>query len=832
MSDDPYFLDSLELSGFRAFLEPQLFNFGTKRCLAVFAPNGLGKSSIVDALEFMFSDDGTLERLGLRAINNQAGMTALAHNLAEEKDITPFVRAIFKRGKKKHPEGLRIARGLARTPRPAIADAVNASFTVAPLIRGYSLRHFVEEQKAEERYRNVARWLQLGPLVDVQQSLRLLRRRTKAAAADRDALNRVDIQLKKKSVNAVEVWNEEAVQVYANSILAPLDEALSLKSLDRTDLAFITVKERAETEERQLGLEGRRQVRRTATNLYEEKENPDTGDTCKAGLLPDFAAAIDVLETAEKAEAEERNAAANAVFDDLWKAAEPLFAEGRTALDKCPVCRTPIADSTAGSVEGVRQHIATHRAKLTNYANAKEKLEDASAGVVNIRTELIAGLKSLTPLLPEEHAALENTLAIYLNAVTSWNDGAVPDAAKLKTSLHKLTTTLDTTIAEIEAKQGANTYIKALSKLNELIDLKDERECAVRLLAELEKLSKALNIQAAHISSAIRNKVQALLDTLREPVNEIYRQIQGDSAAPIRLELPSDDDVNQQRLNLVINFAANREGVHPGGYLSDSQIHSLALALRLAAIKRFNFTAPIIALDDIVTSYDANHRRTIAAMLAKEFRDFQLIVMTHDERFFIYLKDQLEDKHWHYRRITRLDPDYGPRFIDHRVTEGMIEARWHAGESAANEMRQAEEEWLLGLCRDFDVKLHIRPVERAYSYERSELAQAVATFLTRKDLTPPLVPGVNNRFLTSLQRGVVENFGSHFQDGPYGEGSIGDEKARWEEFKVFRDIFVCPKCGRTRFKRPNGMKMAVCKKDDCETQFAFKKPDSSASEEI
>jgi hypothetical protein len=158
----------------------------------------------------------------------------------------------------------------------------------------------------------------------------------------------------------------------------------------------------------------------------------------------------------------------------------------------------------------------------------------------------------------------------------------------------------------------------------------------------------------------------------------------------------------------------------------------------------------------------------------------------------------------------------------------MIEARWNDGESAANEMRQAEEEWLLKLWRDFGVNVRIRSVERAYSYERSELAGALAGFLRDQGLTPPVVPGVNNRFLTSLNKGVIENFGSHFQDGPYGDGSKGDEQARWNEFKFFRERFACPKCGGHRFKRPIGMKKAVCAKDGCEAQFEFTTPVTSA----
>jgi hypothetical protein len=211
------------------------------------------------------------------------------------------------------------------------------------------------------------------------------------------------------------------------------------------------------------------------------------------------------------------------------------------------------------------------------------------------------------------------------------------------------------------------------------------------------------------------------------------------------------------------------------------------------------------------------------------FADLQIILVTHDERFFNHLKDQLAGKDWHYTRIIGLDPAYGPRFADHKVTDEMIEARWANGQSAANEMRQAEEEWLLGIARGFGVNVRIRPLEKAYSYERAELASAIGGFLGGIKLSPADVPGVNNRFIASLVKGDVENFGSHFQEGPYGDGSIGDEKTRWEEFKTFRDQFSCPACGRTKFQRPFPLNKPVCAHGGCETPFAFAPPPAAAS---
>jgi hypothetical protein len=245
--------------------------------------------------------------------------------------------------------------------------------------------------------------------------------------------------------------------------------------------------------------------------------------------------------------------------------------------------------------------------------------------------------------------------------------------------------------------------------------------------------------------------------------------------------------------------------------------------VRLAAIKKFNGAAPIIALDDVVTSYDADHRRAFGALLAKMFTDCQIILATHDERFFNHLKDQLAAREWQFTRIIGLDPTFGPRFADHKITDEMIADRWTKGESAANEMRQAEEEWLLGIARGFVVNVRIRPLEKAYSYERSELASAIGGFLSDRALTPADVSGVNNRFIASLIKGDIENFGSHFQEAPYGDGSIGDEQTRWDEFKAFRAQFECV-CGRTKYKRPIGLKNPVCAHEKCETQFALRSP--------
>lgn len=823
MTVAPYLIKKLQMQGFRAYLKAQSFDFSKKNCLAIFAPNGYGKSSIIDAVEFIFSKEGTLDRLGIRAIHNQAGPLALAHNLADDQNITPCVSINFSKGKEEL-DGVRDA-GLGKRIQPAAATTVGACFTVSPIIRGHDLRRFVEKHTPEERYTDIATWLQLGPLVEVQKNLRTLRTQIGAATKDTSVVNRINLQLSKETANAVMSWDVAKVLAHVNTVVvAPLDQNLQLAEMENTDPAFVILSDRTKEEEQQIGLAGLRQIRESAISLYKVEKDAETGDNLIVGAIPIFEAAIIKVSSAAANVAVEHDKAKNAVFSTLWKAAEPLFAEGAAVLNTCPVCATPLDESKAGNALGVRNHLAGHLGELAEYAKAKKAFDEAMMTMTRERSRLVAMLPTLPKLLGDGYEALRMSNSAYLAAVDAWTEGAPPPSGDLTSHIDMLLSDFDKRIADIEAQQGEHTYAKAKVKIERLLEIKQEHTLAKRTGAELNALSLALTTQATFIVAEIRKKVQALLDTLQTPTNDIYRLIQGDEVGQIRLELPPDEEANQQRLNLVIDFAKNRTGVQPAGYLSDSQIHSVALAFRLAAIKCFNSAAPIVALDDIVTSYDADHRRMISSVIASELDHCQVIIATHDERFFNYLKDQLSQDSWQFKRILKLDPKFGPRFADHKVTDDVIQARWNNGESAANEMRQAEEEWLLMTCRNLSASVRIRTLEKAYSYERSELADALAGILNDAKLEPQLVAGVKNRFLSSLQQGLIENFGSHFQDGLYGDGSIGDEKARWAEFKAFQSQFTCPKCHGTSLKRPAGLKKPICSKQGCEAQFEFKAP--------
>ena len=599
---DPTLLHSLTLEGFRAYLQPKTFDLSKKPCLAIFAPNGLGKSSVIDALEFLFSEHGTLERLGQRTLNNQAGPPALVHNGAQAAGIAPMVKFTTITGKMR-AEGSRTAAG---NPRPihAAATAMKDGFVVSPIIRGYTLRTFVEGHSPENRYSDVAGWLQLSPLVEVQKNLRLLRRDVKAAAESATEQARLAGLLRTETAQQVQAWDDDAVLAFINAnVIAPLDPALTLATLAAEDEGYVEVGKRVEAEERRIGLAGLKQIRTSVAALWQKTVPADGGDAKDTGTIAAFNYALIVLTDAKATEAEERDKAAGTVFRSVWKEAERLFAEDSTAPAECPICATAIGDSAAGSVEAIRDLLHAHLEDLQSYNDAKTALDDAVIAATQAHNRLVARLPAMIEHLPDDEGdGFRAALIAYQAGVAGWPEADAPDSGAIVAELEARFAELDHEIEDIEAKQGEHTWVKAKASIDRLLKLQKDVALATSTTEELTALHEALTAQTTLVSAKIREKVQSLLDTLQAPMNDIYKEIQGANAKPIRLELPDEDDTNQQRMHLVIDFAENRPGVAPGGYLSDSQIHSVALALRLAAIKKFNGAAPVVALDDVVTS--------------------------------------------------------------------------------------------------------------------------------------------------------------------------------------------------------------------------------------
>ena len=820
-------IDSFDVQGFRAYLKPQTFSLrkgNRPMSLAIFAPNAKGKSSLVDAFEYYFSEDATLQRLGLRASQTQTGPAALEHVKAREYGITPEVGFSFRRGANKLGDIRRVDSG---KQVPEAAGVLLSATKVPFVIHGYELRGFVEAT-AETRYREIAAWFSLDSLLTIQRNLRNLQRNVKAKADSKTESNERLRDLQRVTSNGVTTWSEPAICDWLNTqVLSKLDPSLGLVDVSESDPAYIVLTQRKDEEEQRIGVA----ALKTLIGQIDTLAMPVAdGDGEQSGLVSKFEHSVSDHALAVERESNERDRASQSVFNDLWSQAHSLFEKGDQDFSSCPVCDTEFGATPHGSRDAVRVNIQAKLDMLTAYRQAESAVRTAQQQLSQDNQTLRTMLDKLSTGLADANFEGDvKPVSDYLVKLKSWETAlTLPNSGFLLQAMVSIRESLTEARERLENQQGENTYAQAKNIADQLIQIRKDLIRIHRTKEELQKLLADLIKQTNEIETAINEHNEELLSKLEQDVDALYKKIQGvpqDEPSLVRLQLAEGNAANQQQVSLVVDYSENRKSVAPSGYLSDSQIHTVALSLRLAAIRKFNSGAPIIVLDDVVTSYDADHRKTIASTLAEEFEGFQILLVTHDEQFFNLLKDHLPETTWLFRRITHIDSSFGPVFSDHRTPDEVIQRKLDDGEPVGEEMRKSQEEWLLTICRDFRVEVVIRPIDQPYQYDRSELANALARFLKSNSLVPPIVPGMSNPFLNSLHRGVVENFASHFSDNPYRSVSSGDELARWKEYQFFRDLFVCSNCGRNRFKRPREISKPVCAK--CENPFEFKVADGT-----
>ena len=815
-------LHGIELAGFRAYLAQQTIELQSKN-LAIFAPNGRGKSSLADAIEFYLAPTTTLPRFGDKAVGNQAGYTAMAHSAAEGAGIKPSVVMNFRAGREafgsaRHPDG--------KMPRTEAGNRVAAQLRVHAVVRGHELRGFVEDTSPDQRYTQVSEWLSLSALTEAQKAIKSLR--DQVATDIKDTGNKVSIErrLARVTGDSVRSWNSVALQTWVRTT--------HLKELGLEELKFEFEPESSLTatlwalvrdDEAKVGLTS---LKQRLAAIQKITAQPDDVSNTSTGSLAKFEAANALVASAAAHERVERANAAESTFHDVWSATEQLLCSDDVAQDACPICNSAWADTPGGSRSITHAFVKASLESLKSYDEARRAHLAAKHSLASCSSELERTLAECSMIFRTVDDRVTQACDAANARIAKWLMGDVlPDMTELTATFGATTSVLAVQIQAAQQKQNDQAPAKALSTFEQLVEIYKELEVDRLQRKQLSHIGVELEKQAAFVGGQIRAHITELLDELRHGTNDIYKAIQGVSAANVRLELPKETDKLQNRLGILVDFAENRRGVAPSGYLSDSQLHSVALALRLAAVRRFNPGFPLLVLDDISTSYDADYRRHLVAALKTHMGDCQLIILTHDERFYTYLREMLPQAEWGFKQINSLDPGHGPRLASHLVKDEEVDKAWTNNKSAANLIRQIEEETLLQWAQDFEVDIRIRKSNRPFDYGRAELASAIARYFKDVGIKPPRVEGVFNPFLDSIVAGNVENFGSHFQDGPWGDVSLGDEKARWKEFKAFRSALCCPQCQGTRFRRPHPHRFAVCARRSCEAQFRFAEPGSA-----
>jgi len=218
----------------------------------------------------------------------------------------------------------------------------------------------------------------------------------------------------------------------------------------------------------------------------------------------------------------------------------------------------------------------------------------------------------------------------------------------------------------------------------------------------------------------------------------------------------------------------------------------------VSCVRTFNRSFPFVFLDDIVSSYDADHRARIVDVVAEELDDFQVFLTTHDERFYTMLKTRLASKGWQFDRVTGWVFEEGPRRETASPEPDVINKLIQAGEpfTAGNAVRRYMEEWLDEMCAEYEAHTVHKRGPKEYDHTLFDYWDPFVTRLKKIKGSFSAQRIEIQECYDRLKSHPLINYYSHAQANPYRWASMGDVSYVWDEFTKFQRLFHCHGCAR------------------------------------
>ena len=127
--------------------------------------------------------------------------------------------------------------------------------------------------------------------------------------------------------------------------------------------------------------------------------------------------------------------------------------------------------------------------------------------------------------------------------------------------------------------------------------------------------------------------LENFIDSFSSKINEYYQYMNPDEPfQEIKIVTMGEED---ELKGITIEYKYNGAWVSPPQkYFSESHLNCFGISFFLASVDAFNDINEFIVLDDVISSFDTNHRKRFAQLLFEKFSERQIILLTHEEEWF------------------------------------------------------------------------------------------------------------------------------------------------------------------------------------------------------
>ena len=350
-----------------------------------------------------------------------------------------------------------------------------------------------------------------------------------------------------------------------------------------------------------------------------------------------------------------------AQLDVLQKTVAFVEKLGDTKQVKCPACGRLI------STDDFQAHVTAERNRLKEIIEIFDTWKAAIGTLCDTAKSLKSNLgkadvKSWRDELASE--ALADNLA-YLDGLNAEALRASCGEDDLKTIEGKL---LPLIAATASASKHAPPDAQALSTAKRTAEagrtvIIGKNQAVV--VARAEALVSFINSLEQGVREQIRLRSQTVINEISADVRKMWATLHpGEAIEDVRLDLPDDA---YKAIDIRLKFYGVEQD-SPRLTLSEGHRNSLGLCIFLAMAKRQAGKDRPLFLDDVVVSLDRNHRGMIRELFEKGFSERQVVVLTHDREWYTELRQQLDAKCWAFKVLLPWEaPQIGIRW-SHKTT--------------------------------------------------------------------------------------------------------------------------------------------------------------------
>ncbi len=367
------------------------FNFEEGKSIAIFAPNGCGKSGYADAIEYLFSLDGSVEHLGKGSADSErGGKHAIPHVLADELNIPSDITVTLKNSElRKEVTVTRQIKTGRSDPIPSELSEVIAKSPAQRVLRQHDLRRFVVDMDPRDKYSEISRWLGLEHLEEVLKHLTTTQNDLINANPDREIIERLrdirestDGEITEHDPDSIFSWCSIHIQKY-------LELPKSVQSLEELEDYIKKLEELRDHLKAQINVTSQIVISKKnleAIQIFLLKEDTGALSIWKKNLLQ--------LKDANEEIRRLRETTKEAIFQEVWESSKKLFETITT--ENCPVCLTPWKETEVGSQETAYIQLSSSLDRLTTYRDSQNKFKD-------LNEQFYQNIKKLGNVLRQAH---------------------------------------------------------------------------------------------------------------------------------------------------------------------------------------------------------------------------------------------------------------------------------------------------------------------------------------------------------------------------------------------------------------------------------------------